>query len=160
MGLSNQEAKDLFKVGLDYSVFQDGWVYPWKEALDGLTAEQAAWRPGPDLMGVWDIVLHTAVWNEDIVERVKTKQSTHPSEGAWPARAEALDEASWQLAQKRFWDSVDALVVLIQNDSIDDIRSSPYGFGDLLCRFLHMAYHVGQIEKIRECLGWGVNPNL
>jgi hypothetical protein len=27
----------------------------------------------------------------------------------------------------------------------------PYGLADLLCRFIHNGYHIGQITKMREC---------
>ena len=33
---------------------------------------------------------------------------------------------------------------------LDKINASPYGLGDLICRFTHNGYHLGQISKIRE----------
>ena len=33
---------------------------------------------------------------------------------------------------------------------IAELDGPPYGLGDLLCRFIHVAYHIGQITKLRE----------
>lgn len=153
-GMTEQEVRDLLRVGLDYSYLHDDWSEPLTQALEGINAEQAAWRPGPELMGIWDIALHLAVWNENIVERIETGERAHPREGAWPPRTESLGEADWEAAKSRLWHSIEALGNLIDNVPFDKIRSSPYGFGDFTCRFTHLAYHIGQIVKIRECNGW------
>lgn len=153
-GLNESETRELLQIEFEYSFLHDDWVFPLTDALDGITADQAAWRPGTDLMGIWDIVLHIAVWNENIIERIQTGERAHPKEGAWPPLPDVLSEETWDAAKARLWKSVDDLKHLIQTVSFEKIRSSPYGFGDLTCRFIHMAYHCGQIEKLRECKDW------
>ena len=43
-----------------------------------------------------------------------------------------------------------ALQAYIETNTLDALAGSPYGLGDLLCRFIHNAYHIGQITKMRE----------
>lgn len=142
--------KDELLIGFEYSHLQDSWVNPLSEALDGITAEEALWRPGPRLKGIWDIVLHVAVWNENIVERIEKGQPVRPQEGPWPPPPDAPNEAAWERAKERLWDSLASMRKLISTAPLERIEKSPYGVGDLICRFIHIAYHIGQITKLRE----------
>lgn len=152
--MGEAEVREFLRVGFEYTYAHDDWVFPLDQALEGISAEQAAWRPGPDLMGIWDIVLHLAVWNENIVERIETGLAAHPAEGAWPPKAETATQVEWEKAKARLWGSVESLKSLLATAPFEKIHKSPYGFPDLLCRFTHMGYHLGQIEKLRECKGW------
>lgn len=137
-------------VAFEYSYKYDDWVNPLAEALAGLTAAEAAWKPGPGVRGIWDIVLHMAVWTENIVERMRSGEDVTPAGGKWPPPPAAPDEAAWEAAQRRLWDALAALQAYIETHSLDALAGSPYGLGDLLCRFIHNAYHIGQITKMRE----------
>ena len=141
--------KDLL-VGFEYSYMRDSWVHPLAEALEGVTAAEAAWRPGPDLKGIWDIVLHMAVWTENIIERMRAGTHVRPAEGAWPTLPAVPDDAAWEAAQRRLWNALDALHAYIETEPLDALTVGEYGLGDLLCRFTHNAYHIGQITKMRE----------
>ncbi|MBS1724759.1 MAG: DinB family protein [Armatimonadetes bacterium] len=148
--MDDQAVQRLLLIGLDYSYLHDDWVNPLRDALDGLTAAGALFSSGPDSKCAWDIVLHIAVWNENMVNRIETGTPSRPQEGAWPAKPDTQDEQAWQVAQKRLWDSLDSLRATILTAPLAKIEASPYGTGDLLCRLLHIAYHVGQITKMRE----------
>src|SRR5205823_3625306 len=128
----------------------DDWVHPLAEALEGVTAEEAAWRPSPEVKGIWDIVLHLAVWTENIIERIKTREHCRPAEGAWPPPPDVPNEPEWVAAQKRLWDALDGLKSYMEANTLDTLNGGPYGLGDLLCRFIHNGYHIGQITKMRE----------
>ena len=47
-----------------------------------------------------------------------------------------------------------ALRALLETTPISKLEEAPYGLGDLFCRFIHNAYHIGQITKLRECKGF------
>ena len=48
---------------LDESYEKKAWQGPnLRGALRGVTAKQAAWRPGPKRHNVWELVLHAAYW--------------------------------------------------------------------------------------------------
>jgi hypothetical protein len=152
--MTEQEIRELLLVVLEYSYEHDDWSHPLDDALAGVTAEQASWRPGGDAMGIWDIVLHLAVWNENIIERIKTGEKVRPKEGAWPPRPDVARESDWDSAKSRLRASLDLLRSFIESVPLEKVHASPYGIGDLATRPLHMAYHIGQIVKIRECQGW------
>jgi hypothetical protein len=141
--------RDL-KVAWEYAHEHDDWVAPLEEELAGLTAEQAAWHPAPEAKSIWEIVLHMTVWNEDIVARVESGQKSHPPEGAWPPMPDVADEKSWESARDRLRKSIRGVAELFDADSMRKINASSYGLPDLLVRYIHMGYHIGQITKLRE----------
>ncbi len=40
-------------------------------AVAGLTAEQAAWKPGPERHSIWQIVRHVIRWKESVLAAVE-----------------------------------------------------------------------------------------
>jgi hypothetical protein len=145
-------------VAFEYCHLHDSWVTPLSEALDGITAAHAAVRPAPDSRSIWEIVLHLAVWNENIVHRMRWREQkmpfARPPEGAWPPLPATLDEPAWQAAQQRLYDSLAAIRMHIETAPIDSLLDTgTVGYsqlGDLFCRFAHLAYHIGQITKLKD----------
>lgn len=148
--MDEETLKKEIDVAFEYSYEHDDWVEPLDQALEDVSARAALWRPA-DGKGIWDMVLHMAVWNENIVERIETGQKVHPTEGAWPAPPDEPDEIAWKAAKQRLRRSLESVRRTIAESSLDKLQASPYGIGDLLCRATHMGYHLGQIVKIREC---------
>jgi hypothetical protein len=137
-------------LALEYSYEHEDWVNPLSEALRGVQATEAVWRPTAGRKCIWEIVLHLAVWTENIIERMRTGESVGPPEGHWPPLPAACDEAAWASAQKRLWDALAALRAFIETSSPNALLAGPYGLADLLCRFTHNGYHIGQITVLRE----------
>ena len=138
------------RIGFEYSYLHDDWVNPLADALEGVTASEALSRPCPDCKGIWDMVLHMAVWNENIVERIRTGKPGRPADGAWPPIADPPDEEAWERAKQRLMNSLESVRETIESTPLGVIEASPWGLGDLFCRFIHNAYHIGQITKMRE----------
>lgn len=151
--MTEAELRRELALAFEYSYRHDDWVTPLDEALEGLTAETARWSPRSDVLSVWAIVLHLAAWHEDIVERVRTRARQHPAEGAWPPLPQAADEAAWTAAKARLDASLEAVRAMIEVTPLDVIQAGPYGLADLICRFTHNGYHLGQITKLREWMG-------
>jgi hypothetical protein len=145
--LTVDEIHRQIRIAYEYCYVHDEWVNPLAEALDGVKAEEAAWRP-PDGKGIWDIVLHLAVWNENILERMETGEKSSPAEGHWPLPEEP-DELAWEAAKERLSRSLEGLRLYLETHSLDEMTGA-YGLADLFCRFHHIAYHLGQITKVRE----------
>lgn len=151
--MDDRKLRNDVLVAFEYSYLHDDWVNPLEEALAGVTAEQARWEPEPGSNGIWRIVLHLAVWNENMVQRVETGEKSRPAEGAWPPLPEVQDEEAWEGSKKRLWDAEESLRTTIASVPWEKIENSPYGLPDLLCRITHNGYHLGQITKLRECMG-------
>jgi len=147
--------RDLL-TGFEYSYLHDDWVNPLADALDGVTVREALWKPAPSSKCIWEIVLHMAVWTENIIERMRGPRTARPAEGPWPPLAAVVDETAWADAQARLWRALDALKAEIKSVPFAVLLEEPWEDGsvlaDLLCRFTHNAYHIGQITKIRECM--------
>ncbi len=136
-------------------------MFPLKEALKGVTAQEAAWKADPQdphQRSIWQIVLHMTAWTENIVQRMAQRQRgdrpVGPPEGHWPALPAVLDEVAWEEAERRLWESLAALRAHIETTSLDamlDYGNAGYShLADLLCRLIHNAYHIGQITKLRD----------
>lgn len=149
-------------LAFEYAHNEDDWVFPLADALAGVTAPGALWKPDPNESGqrcIWQIVLHMTVWTENIVERMGQRMRNeplgHPQEGAWPALPDTLDEVAWEASKQRLWKSLTALQAHIQSTApaamLDHGAVGYSQLADLLCRLIHNAYHIGQITKMREC---------
>lgn len=51
------------------------------QALKGITAEQAAWRPAPGAHNIWELALHAAYWKYVLRRKIERGES-----GSFPLR--------------------------------------------------------------------------
>src|SRR5262249_10355076 len=67
-------------------------------SIRGLSAGQAAWRPGPERRSIADIVVHAAYWKYAVRRRLRgDKRGSFPLPGTnWFALPEPLSEPSWR----------------------------------------------------------------
>jgi hypothetical protein len=143
--------KEHLLIAFRYAHDEEDWVTPLSEALDGVTLEEALWRPVPVAKCIWEIVLHMAVWTDNIVERIRRGEYCRPAEGAWPPLPPQQDAEAWENARLRLQTALSDLRAFIEASPLDVLNGPPYGLGDLLCRLIHNAYHIGQITKLRDC---------
>lgn len=142
------ELREDLLVGWHYSYSDDNWVTPVRECLEGLSDNQARKRLAPFEHTVWEIALHLAVWNENIVERMTTgEKEAHPPEGSWPEVG-----CDWEADKQRLYRSFDEVRINLQSLSEESIRRNAYGLPDLFCRFTHNGYHLGQLWMMRQLL--------
>ncbi len=118
------------------------WAVPWKRALEGLTPEQAAWRPAEGRHSIWQLVMHVCYWREH--ELRKLAGETVPREEIERRNFEApadTSEAAWQATQDRFAQTQHRLAAAFANEATDLSR----------IQYLvpHDSYHVGQIMTLR-----------
>lgn len=146
--MTEAQVKHEIAVAFEYSYQHDAWVEPLETVFDGLTAEQAARRLVPNSTTIWEIVLHLALWHENMIDRIETGQPIHPPV-AWPPTPETANEAEWEEAKMRLRDALESVREIIEREPLDKLASH-YGLADLLCRATHNGYHLGQIIKMRE----------
>ena len=129
------------------------WWAPWRDAIEGLTAEQAAWRPAPGRHSIWDLVNHMTYWHEYFAHRVSGGAPTTEEaleEASWRAPTE-ITEAAWQATRARFAAS-HARVRAVMTDP-EHPPAPPKPQLDLRYLLFHDCYHVGQVMYIRALLG-------
>lgn len=131
------------------------WAAAWSKSLEGLTAEQAVWRPSPEagtreLHSIHQIVLHMIFWRESWLRRVASGQKPTAEEIAernFPEVNEHSDPA-WSATRARFAET-QALLARAFAD--------PATQTDALAYLLpHDCYHFGQINLLRAMLGLAV----
>ncbi|HZN36453.1 MAG TPA: DinB family protein [Pirellulaceae bacterium] len=133
------------------AAWTDGlWAAAWSKSIDGLTAEQAAWKP-PGVAGqrhsIWQLVLHLIFWRESWLRRLATGQKPTPDETARLNFPEIADrsEAAWAEARRRLADTQQQIAAALASVNPD---------ADLLMHFLpHDCYHFGQINYLRAMQG-------
>lgn len=133
--------------------WKDGlWAAAWSKAIDGLTAEQAAWAPvgvdGRPRFCIHQIVLHLCFWREGWLRRVATGVKLTKEEiavGSFPPIPDA-SESAWKTTRER--------LISTQERMLHALRTTAGGDSDTLIYFLpHDQYHIGQIMLIRGMLG-------
>ncbi|HEV2439196.1 MAG TPA: DinB family protein [bacterium] len=143
---------------------KEGWQWqpPLSEALGGLTAAQAAWRPAPDRHSIWQIVRHLILWKSGVLDA----WSGNPREGQdmkardWGEAAGS--EADWERDRQTLLAiSVD---LLSRVHALDDAGlSKPIDWykgrhrQPIAMRVVrtatHDAYHTGQMQYLRVLQG-------
>ena len=144
-------------IAIEYSHDQDDWVTPLAEALDGVPVEDAVWKPvipSDKVRSIWEIVLHMAVWTENMVVRMHDDPRAHPDEGAWPSMPADRSEEAWEASKARLLEAVESLRREVKSADMA-VLTKPIGDGgnlleDILCRTIHNAYHIGQIIKMKQ----------
>ncbi|HEV2734360.1 MAG TPA: DinB family protein [Longimicrobiaceae bacterium] len=133
----------------------EAWHGPsLREALDGVTAAEAAARPVPGAHSIREIVQHLAAWEDTLRRRLAGEPLREPAEGDWPG-AEAASEDEWRdllhrldERSRRLRDAVAAL----DDDGLD---RAPYPgtstrYVTLHGAIQHALYHAGQIVLLRK----------
>ena len=123
-----------------------GWT-PFAQVLDGLSPEQAAWRPAQGRHSIWQIANHMAFWGEYVCLRARGGYALPDDEirrRNWE-EPEAIAGDAWRETVQRH-----ARVREMVRDAIADPALPLDHLSELLT---HHAYHTGQIMQIRALQG-------
>ena len=125
------------------------WYAPWQKALDGLTPQQAAWKPQPPRHSIWQLVNHIVFWQDYTLRTALGEKPTREEFAReterrnWEEPVE-ISAAAWDEARERFLTSYRAMV---------DLISAGAGAERPLYHLLHESYHFGQIMSLRVMVG-------
>lgn len=132
-------------------------------SIRGVTAAQAAWRPGGGRHSVWEVTVHAAYWKYAVRRRLTgEKRGSFPLEGSnWFRRPETGGtsmDAAWRRDIALLVDEHRRLrEVLAQlDDAVLDRRiagSRWHGRNLIHGIALHDVYHAGQIQVLKRLQG-------
>jgi hypothetical protein len=127
-------------------------------ALRGVTAEQAAWRPGPKRKSVWALALHVAYWDYAVRRLLdgSARGGFPRAPSNWPAPPVRPDPRVWSSDVALLRGEHDRLVEAVLRVDPGRLDRRPPGskqwtYGELLVGIaMHDAYHTGQIQLLKR----------
>ena len=133
----------------------EAWHGPClREALDGVTAEQAAARPIAGAHSIWEVVAHVSAWEEVVGRRLNGEAVSEP-DANFP---EGSGETEWKALIARAHETHAKLVAQVATLTEEGMRSrideKPYPAWFMAHGAVgHALYHVGQIVLLKRALG-------
>ena len=126
------------------------WFVPASKAVEGMTAEQAAWKPGNGGHSVAQLVHHLIFWDRRQLDRFEGKTA-----GAYDGNNDETfepkaDAATWTAAVR----DLDAVMTEWETAvaNADDAKLSSW-YATIAHITTHNAYHTGQILYVRKLQG-------
>lgn len=141
--------------------FGGAWYGPYKHALEGISAGQAAWTPDGKVNTIWQIVNHVTFYTKVQAEML----GGAPPRTEWPTNEETFgapgdpsDQAGWEEARASLFMAAEAFkeaIGRLSEAELDTPRPGeelPVSFkiGDVN---LHNAHHLGQIVTLLQTQG-------
>ncbi len=143
-------------VGLLLEILEQGyrkktWHGPnLRQSIRGISAREAAWRPGEGRHNIWEEVVHAAYWKYVVRRRLlREKRGSFALKGSnWIARGEAEDEAAWKRDLELLETSHRNLRSAIEG--LPDARFDKKTVAMIFGVAFHDVYHAGQIRMLRR----------
>src|SRR6185437_3129256 len=133
----------------------EDWFVPVSIAVDGMTAEQAQWKPaGKDAHSVGQLAYHIWYWDARSLQRFKGEK-LDKFDGNNNETFDKFDAAQWNDLVKKLNQELADWETAVENASDADLAKR----ASLIAHIgAHRAYHVGQILYVRKLQGsW--NPD-
>jgi uncharacterized damage-inducible protein DinB len=136
---------------------ENAWFVSLKTVLEGVTAEQAAWKPESVDNSIWETVNHIVFWNERWLQRYRGELN-EPQDVDNDTTFES-DETDWPATLEKLWAVMDEWRAKLE--TIDDAKlESPVNAqylapwrSPLAQQNIHNAYHIGQVLLLRKLQG-------
>jgi len=148
-------SKQLVLALLDEAYEKKTWHGPnLKQSIKGVTARQAAWRPGAGRHNIWEVALHAAYWKYALRRRIEGgKRGSFILKGSnfFPRPEKGkLNEAAWAADKKllvREHRALRAAVAqVLRTPRAAKFMPQLYGIA------FHDIYHAGQIRLLRRLM--------
>ncbi len=142
----------LFQI-LDQGYERKAWHGPnLKQSLRGVTAKDAAWRPGPRRHNIWEIAVHAAYWKYVVRRRLRgDPRGSFPLKGNnWFVRPTSPTEKAWRLDRALLDREHRKLREAVRELASAGTRPIPSSL--IFGVAFHDVYHAGQIRLLRRLL--------
>jgi uncharacterized damage-inducible protein DinB len=128
------------------------------ELLEDVDAETAAAKPIPNVHSIWELVLHTAVWDRAVRRRIGGQTTQPTGKKNFPPAAKsssARRQAAWRkavsLLTRTHADLIRAVAALPEERLGDRVPGKRYDISFMLHGVLqHELYHAGQIAILKK----------
>jgi hypothetical protein len=122
------------------------------QALRGVTADEALWRPTKERHNIWELAIHCAYWKYTVRRRTLRASGLHfPLSGSNWFRRDRGTEKEWKSALRILRDEHHALLATVLQPPADAITRRRAA---VECMWqgaaLHDVYHAGQIVMLKK----------
>lgn len=151
------QTKEILVRQFDRCFDENGWFVAVRNAMDGLSVEQAAWKPDDSVNCIWETLSHLYYYNNAYLQRFKgIEYRTDVADNNATFSIGEYTEAEWQADVARFdaimseWRSLIAAADVSKfSESVPTNVSR--NWADLIADVnAHNAYHGGQIVLLRK----------
>src|ERR1051326_1129070 len=125
---------------------QKDWFVSIKEAVDGVTAEQANWTDGKGNHSVGQLTYHLLFWNRRALAEFKGEDPGKFS-GNNDETFNNFDSKQWSATVQQLNDVMSELEKAVQNEDDAKLQKSASTIAHI---GTHNAYHIGQIVFVRK----------
>lgn len=139
---------------------ENGWFVAIRNALEGLTVEQAAWKPHDDVNCIWEVLTHVTYYNYAYLQRFKGIEYKYDvTDNDQTFSTGEYTEQDWQADVDRFVAVMTEWRSLIERaDELKFSEPVPTNTSRLWWELIadvnaHNAYHGGQIMLLRKAQG-------
>ncbi|MFI8685741.1 DinB family protein [Rossellomorea sp. NPDC077527] len=146
---------DLLLRMLDTTFDKESWYAPFKSAIEGLTAEQACWKPdGEATKTIWENVNHLIYYKERLTAKLEGRERTNSLDGneTFYLTKQLNEDKEWRAVVERVETAHRGLREALSKTTGEILQEDSLE-GKLLDIMLHDAYHTGQIIQIRKMQG-------
>jgi len=145
---------DTFLFDLDkFFTGGNSWQAGLYQQIEGLTVDQATWKPAPDRHSIWDVLIHINFWKQYAIAAVRETDKPDPEAGNWTLAPADADETNWKKElerTRRMHEELKAIAAERDEDLFDTEKKLSNYIRQLIC---HDAYHAGQIGLLRVMQG-------
>ncbi len=155
--------KEILLALVEEGFQKQAWHGPnLRSALRGVSAEEAAWRPGENRHNIWEITVHAAYWKYSVTKRLTgSKKHEFPEKGRnWFARDAKISEKretekNWArdlaLLTKTHKELLNAIANMKESEMKGQCRGSRQTVKqNIIGIAMHDVYHAGQIQLLRK----------
>jgi len=136
---------------------QQDWFVPVSRAVEGLTAQQAMWKPSDSSHSVGQLAYHLMFWNRQELDKFYGRKPAS-FDGNNDETFTAFTEATWASTVQQLNQVMKDWETAISNSDEAKLQ----GWYDIIAHIsTHNAYHTGQILYIRKLAGnWDSNKGV
>jgi hypothetical protein len=142
---------EMLLTGLDEAFDKKSWHGPnLRGSIRGVTAEQAAWRPGPERHNIWELAVHCAYWKYVVRRKLADeRRGSFVLKGSnYFRRPEELSDIAW----KKDIGILEEEHLRLRN-TVVHLKPGPKPtaiFHLVRGAAAHDIYHAGQIRLLRK----------
>jgi uncharacterized damage-inducible protein DinB len=151
------KTRDILLAELKSTHDQANWFVPLNNAIDGLSAKQASWKPAADSHSVGELVHHLLYWNQ---RQLKTFKGEAPGDRVKDNKEtfDKFEEGNWVEVCKQLQQVMTEFESWVKTASDADLNAKMEVLSNICT---HNAYHIGQMVYVRKLQGsWATEKGV